>query len=89
MRYPRIHQIQLRQILYRHRPKRAVPAVFALEVRAEAEVPEGARVVVEHGAHFAHVGPAVVVFGAEGEFVEVAEGGDAFGVEVPAAGRMV
>ena len=50
---------------------------------------ERAFVVVEDGADFAHVCPAVVVFGAEGEFVEVAEGGDAFGVEVPAAGRRV
>jgi len=70
-------------VLDRWRTKRRVPRVRAGEIRAERQVRERIRVIVEHGADFVHVGNAIVVFGTEGEPREGVEFGDADRVKVP------
>ena len=70
-------------MLDRWRTKRRVPRVRACEIRAEGQVRERIRVIVEHGADFVHVGDAVVVFCTEGEPREGVEFGDANRVKVP------
>lgn len=85
VRYPRIDEVEVREVLDGDGLEGAVPGVRAREVRAEDQVPERVLVLVEHRPHLAHVREPVVVFGAQGEFAEVAEFGDPDGVEVPAA----
>ena len=70
-------------MLDRWRTKRRVPRVRACEIRAERQVRERIRVIVEHGADFVHVGNAIVVFSTEGEPREGVEFGDADRVKVP------
>ena len=67
------------------RLKGTVPAMVALQVRTQAEVPQTSFVVVKYIAYFTHVGPAVIIFSSQCEFTEVTEGGYTFCVKMPAA----
>lgn len=78
-----VDEVQVREVLDGHGLECRVPGMLALEVGAEDEVAEGVLVVVEHGPHLAHVGKAIVVFGAKGEFPQVTECRHTNSVEVP------
>ena len=69
-----VDELEVSQVADCRRLEGVVPGVVPLEVGAEREVPERALVVVEHGADLAHVCEPVVVFGAEDEFTQAAEG---------------
>lgn len=71
----RVDEVEVRQAPDGGGLEGEVPRVRALQVRAERQAPQRARVPVEHRAHLAHVCEAVVVFGPQAEGAEVAEGG--------------
>lgn len=84
VRDARVDEFEVGEVLDRLRTKRRVPRVRAWEIRAERQVSERVRVVVQNPADFVHIGDAVVVLGTEGEAREGAKFGDAHRVKVPA-----
>lgn len=89
VRDARVDEVEVREVLDRDGLEGKVPRVLPLEVRAEDEVPQRLLIVVEHLAHLAHVRPAVVIFCAQCELAQVAELGNALGVEVPPASSRI
>ena len=85
MRDPGVDEVEVREVLDRDGLESGVPGMMSLEIRPEDQVPEGMLVLVEDSTHFVHVGDPVVIFGAQGEFSEVAECGDADCIKVPAS----
>lgn len=85
VRYARVHQVEVGEILDGYGLERAVPGMRAGEVGTEYEMAEGVLVLIEDGADLSHVGPAIVVFRAQSELAKVAESGHAYCVKVPSS----
>ena len=57
--------------------------MIPLKPSAQCQMSKSVFVVVKHSPDFTHICNAIVIFGSQGEFTEVAELADPNGIEVP------